>query len=521
MTNVSDGVTRFLSTADLVNLALLLVLGVWFAVWVGVCGRGAFVAWEVRRRLREVQDGQLVDAAGPAAVRILAAMVYRLREADARHEERGLDNEVTALERALFQPVARVRAAAGILIVCGLLVTLINLRGAVTGMSDTFIAAPITSSAPGGSATSSRSALKVADPAEIQRSMQRVIAAAGTAFLSSAFAIGAATLLLFMAVIVSVWAERPCEKCRAWIRDVAYEARRRATNRTGPDVSQPLLESLTQLDRLTTTFEETSEALRDLRGFGDRMEGAADQIAEAVRALPSHIGDSVGRLGGEVTHAISQDLQHQLEYLKALVAIYGDQHMVLKSTVSAVTEAAQAARGVETSVGEVPTRLAAISGAVGQVGSVVAEVLRTVEVARRKVEDFPTTETREAIVALNSAAQGLLSMRADFEAIASNLTQLSTSAEIKNAVTAEIKRAEAALDAAITAICRGQAADGATIRDGLALLLRCAEERRSTAAASTDGEAQRVVQSLHALHAKLDSLPWMRLRGVWGRRTEG
>src|SRR5262252_6335517 len=111
----------------LVVFAFLILTFMW-GFWHTVTGFRSIAA--VKRAIEDVRADRALSAGSAIQpIRRLATLVDRL----GRHETNvvALEHDVTIIERALTIPISRARTSAGILIILGLLLTLVNLRAAV------------------------------------------------------------------------------------------------------------------------------------------------------------------------------------------------------------------------------------------------------------------------------------------------------------------------------------------------------------------------------------------------------
>jgi hypothetical protein len=509
--------------------AILLFVGavaVWIFFW-GVLNvlKGFRGTRSIRHAMARLRADPGQDVSGPVPeLRRLAALAARLEAArQARVGAPEIDRDVALIERSLVTPVTRIRAIAGILIIFGLLLTLFNLRSAVLGMQRTFdVPIDNRSSAGDGAVTDGRARETAARVRElnIQRSMQEIVGSAGTAFAFSAVAISSSVALLIGAILLSSDVERTVALCREWLNDRAYAITNAARSAQSADPTAALLGSLQTLNRLSTAFEQTSEALADLRGFGDSMTSAAEDIRGAVVGLPAHIGESVGQLSTNVTYGISQQLERQWNAIQSLIQIYGDQHGTLKKIVDAVSTSSDAAKEAAQSAKDSQGRLAEIATSMKEVAAAASSATRAADQLQSRVAELPIAEMRHMVAGIENRT---ISMEATAKAVGALEPELKTLiADLDRTVSAAGAAADglgpalAELQRSVGSLARiGQAhsADLGSVRTSLEHVAQALLTLQKSDVAALD-----VLQnSLGQLTQKIDALPSVALKRVVSR----
>lgn len=461
-----------------------------------------------------------------------------------------LTQQFTAIERRLLIPVHRAKALAGLLIIVGLLLTLFNLQRAVGEMSDTFAwtsdrpVAMKASDSPSGAAPSSRSVDvgKLPSPEALQEGMRKVIESAGTAFLLSALAIGLAALLLLSALQTTAFAERALADFRDWASDQAIRIAKEVEPRRRQDPTEALILVLQKLGGLTEAFQDTSQALRDLRQFGATLDASAASISAAVKDLPSAVASSVDGLGNQLAVGVAEGLNHQLTYLNQLIVHYGDQAGAMKVLADVVRQSAETARTSAAQLAEVPRELAAIRRTLAEVVAATARSSEATDKLTLKVDELPAAEMREAVVTIEQCARHIASIQVDVAGLMPEITAVvgSTARDTAARITVELDRLRSAivaipaptdvsaplsnLHADVSALARfvtealpGHQRSLDRIREGVAVLLELARREHQSDSGLKSPDVSRVQAKLEALSRRIESLPWFRLERLLNR----
>jgi hypothetical protein len=335
-----------------------------------------------------------------------------------RHVEYDLDRDLRGLRTDVTSYLTVVRAAAGVLIIVGLLITLFNLRGAVGNLQQTFRSPIENASEKKDERSSFGQENKVIDTKTVREGMQGIAGAAKTAFQLSAVVISLAAALLVLAFVASQFAASRVQRFEWWAEDLYHKALEQAAARRPEDVVHNLSATVVHLANLTRTFETTNSALQELKSFGEKMDNAAQQITFAVANLPGNIGASMSSISTEVAQGINQDLRHQVEYLKGILTIYSDQHNVLKKIMDFIESVSKSQKSSSDSLlalQSLPLQIQAVAQNVKLAADTGAVMHSATKLLERKIDALPMEE-------LNGASKELRASLANIGTIEHTLT---------------------------------------------------------------------------------------------------
>lgn len=511
---------------------------IWFGVAFGVVAllffRALFVLlYECVRPLRRLGSvpTEFTAEADPdtylpgkrAIERRANSICRRLKAAESSPDgqiEYDLDRDLRALRGDVAMQLAVVRAAAGVLIIVGLLITLFNLRGAVGELERTF-STHIENAVQNGDATqSSGQPNKAIDTKTVREGMLGIAGAAKKAFLLSAIVICIAAALLVLAFIASQFAASRIRSFEWWAEDLHRRLLEKAASRRPEDVIHNLSSTVEHLANLTKTFETTNSALQELKSFGDKMDSAAQQITLAVANLPSNIGASMATISAEVAQGINQDLRHQGEYLKGILAIYSDQQNVLKKMVDfieSVSKSQKASSDALLGLQTLPQQVQAVAQNVKTAAETMALVHSTTKLLERKIEALPMDELNAASTELRASLANIGQIErtlTDFkEQLTSSMASSSTHVitKIKDAVDRAASEISAA-KASITVASETTVSRLSTMAAQLKLDLDQVNKRSVTVS------SEQLLHRLDDIVSEIRHISLNPFRGLFGRR---
>jgi hypothetical protein len=445
-----------------------------------------------------------------------------------------LDREVGAVTDELAARLSRPRALSGLLIILGLLITLTNLRNAVAEMKSA-LEPPAQGAAdvPGANRAANPSPTPPAVSAEdkVRQGIGGVAAAAGGAFLYSAFAIGGAAFILFLSVLAQRSAASAINAFSTWLLDQNEKVISAQADQP-PDTAGKLALAAETLARVAVTFENTNTALADLKLFGEKLENAAQEISKAVANLPTQIDASMTKISGDVAQGIRSGLEHQGEYLKALVAIYSDHALAVKSTIDLivrVTAANESASASLLRLQNLPEEIRGVATSVSATQAATQELTTTVKSLERRVEALPAEDLSAAANRISDAAVNLSKAESEVAGMASRLGALVQSATADAArrmletMGQHIEKLGAALQAVkldlttdaaerTTALTEDNAKHTAELRSAL-FDLKSAVGRLGSRGITGTAELERQIERLGEI---ITRLPSVRLMGLFG-----
>jgi hypothetical protein len=448
-----------------------------------------------------------------------------------------LERELRLRERASKTPLIRARGWAGLLIIGGLLFTLFNLREAVLGMSQSF-----------GPATTTNDVGTMTNPLLVQQSLQNVIHFAGSAFSYSAYSILAAAGLLLLAQACGMYVDGVLLKLRRTFNDRVIDIR----DLSSGSLVDRLADALIELAKLTSAFHGTTEAIQELRSLGTNFESAAEQITKAVEKLPEQIGESVDTLGQNVAHGISIDLAHQLEYLKKLVVLYGDQH----DTLAAMTESHKASSGALTTVGDVAKSTADALKIANERSAQAAQtnerVVTLIEEVRSKIDALPIEDLQKEAATFSRRAEDIVKLQQEAATLAQSIVDRldkipeilsSLGRAIKGSIETGLSDTQAAVDQSLSesqasimkSLLDSQAAIDKNLTDNLSGPARLQIEQLSAiradiarlatlvgalkqaAPATAMQDLDNLERQVSQIRRRIEQLPWLSVRRFFGR----
>ena len=275
------------------------------------------------------------------------------------------------------------RSLAGVLVLCGLLVTLLNLQGSVGILGESFqkLSTSQEDNSP-GSAT------------EIQKAMGEIAGRAHDAFLQSFIVILMAALILWRTLQVNNRAQRAMRQLMVWANTAYLKS---SAKRTSDQVSQveKLNELIGKLADVATGMEGLGPALTSVGELGAKLDKSSQIVAEAVAKLPDTINASVGQLSVEVTRDISTHLQHQIVQLQKILGIYGTQEervRKLQEYLDKLGESMQATLTSLRGLSVLPGEIATLSGAIQKFNGSAATFVSTSAALSQKIDSMPVLD---------------------------------------------------------------------------------------------------------------------------------
>jgi hypothetical protein len=314
-----------------------------------------------------------------------------------------------------------------------------------------------------------------------------------------------------------------------WASDQAYEVSveqaTKAARATAVDFSQ----AVAQLAQATGRFETVGNMLTGLPALQGSIDASAQAISDAISSFPTHIEQSTGKISADVARGISQELHHQVEYLKGVLAIYGEQQVVLQTVLTHMgqmaSDHAKAATSLA-SLSELPAALHDLRHATQGVASTNDRVASVTSELDRKVALLPVAEMKEAIRRFTDAATQFAAARLALDAI---LT--SANAAIDSLHAAGLKDTLASLDHTVNVAVTISSAlttqvDGLATTDNQVLVdLHASTEQiiRGLTQLKTDSAVRGFAQAIadletavQSLQRRIETMPWFALRRLVG-----
>lgn len=309
-----------------------------------------------------------------------------------------VEKQLTPIALRLRSMGSSTRSVAGLLILVALVITLLNLQGAVASLGDTFRQlADQTKPQAGADVVSS-----------VQNAMGDVATTASSAFLLSGVTVGSALVLLIFALGLQRQAAQDLRRLVAWGHS-AYGARL-ADNakRTPAEQRVEFSDAIKSFSTLVDSFGTLSTELATLGEFRTELATAVSAISTAVDKLPATIQANISSLSSQVTREIAEDLKRQYEILNRLLAAYGDLGLNVKSIEKFTTE-------VTKQHGEASKALINLSGLPAYVLNLTqtsATLSTAVADLKRKTDEMPVFDFKPTETTLAEVETGLRGIQA-------------------------------------------------------------------------------------------------------------
>ncbi len=323
-----------------------------------------------------------------------------------------IDAAIRRVHTAGTQRAAFARALAGIVIILGLLVTLFNLRVSVSNLESVFenmrtktsVAVPPLGAPP---VTNDDSLNTDA----LQNAMAGIASSATLAFGWSAAFISIACGLLLGSFGWTLLITPNYSRFDETVHTLYLRLLPKHDDQA--QLFGNLAQAVQSLEKLSETFEQTNISLKQIGGFGERFEAAAHEIAEAVAKVPAGMRESVADMSGSLAREIAQELAHYIEHIKGILAIYGDQQVLLTTIVKAMSNMEDdwhRSSEALADLGKIPESITGLQAAIGLYTADTAKLNTSVSELDQKVQALPIQD-------LSSAAH-------DMRALADNLAPL-------------------------------------------------------------------------------------------------
>ena len=316
-----------------------------------------------------------------------------------------VEKQLTPAALRLRSIGASTRSLAGLLILVALVITLINLQAAVAVLGDTFqqLADRTKPEAQGG-----RDVI-----GSVQNAMSEVARTASSAFLLSGITVGAALVLLFVALGLQRQASQDLRRLVAWGHGA--HAARLADNakRTPAEQRVEFSDAIKSFSSLVDSFGTLSGELANLGEFRRELGTAVAAISGAVDKLPATIQANMSSLSSQVTREIAEDLKRQYEILTRLLAAYGDLglnvKMLEKFTEEVIKQHGDASKAL-VSLSGLPAHMQRLTQSSESLSTSVNDL-------KRKTDEMPAFDfkpTESTLVEVETAIRGIQSSLVQF-----------------------------------------------------------------------------------------------------------
>jgi hypothetical protein len=438
-----------MTDASVVWNIVLLAAGLSFAV---------YVLWVVRRARREVREfGRAVERLKVGTIPgddVFASHSELGREGNQFVKRFHLAEEKKWLNRfdcdRAIQPISaafrslsgRPRALAGVLILAGLIVTLLNLQFSVHHLGSAF----------------HELSLRASDnpSAVVQQAMGGIAESAQRAFLYSAIFMSSAAFVLLLAIRLHRFGSAALLGLARWASQTHDKLVMDLPTADLDSVIVRLSGTVGRMDDAVTKLEEFGEAISSAKSFGDDMTQASRAIASAVERLPTNISGSMVTFSGEVARKISESLDHHVQYLERLLVMYGDQKIQFGETHKFMADTLANAKATTEAVAplaSVSDTLRTAAGEIRSLARVAGRFERKTRGLENKIDGLPFEDIRRLGSELQSGlarlaerngeaaiAQAVSDLEKGLEAELKQVTDLVTKADATVAVGAVLEQ---------------------------------------------------------------------------------
>lgn len=365
-------------------------------------------------------DSDLFDVSETAESALIASLRGHLRSMKRAASAKALsafntEAGLRAFAGASIDRVSQVRAMSGIVLIFGLIITLVNLQGAVGSLNKVLEE---------GQSGTSHASVKALDPTALQMGMQGIAASATHAFRYSAVAIGMAAILLIIAAWQASQVQNLNRRLALATADITAIATVEETKASPDQALANLSEAVNQFSELTRVFEETNSGLKELASFGSKFEASSDLISKAVDSLPKQIQSGMVSISADVARGINEDLKHQVDYLKRIAAIYGDQQIniaAIQQYMDKMMEQIQTSATAIRQLEAAPRAIQSLAAAVSKFDASADSLVLNVHKLNEKVDHFSVEQLAAGTAQIQKLSATLESALAELRRMLGNL----------------------------------------------------------------------------------------------------
>lgn len=318
---------------------------------------------------------------------------FRTADANNSLSQFDVEKQLTPIGLRLRSMGASTRAIAGLLILVALVITLLNLQGAVASLGDTFREL----------ADQSKPQASKDVVSSVQNAMGAVAEKASSAFLASGITVGSAFVLLIFALGLQRQAAQELRRLIAW-GNSAHAARLADSAKRSPAEQRvEFSDAIKSFSTLVDSFGTLGTELATLGEFRTELATAVTAISTAVDKLPATIQANISSLSSQVTREIAEDLKRQYEILTRLLVAYGDLGLNVKTIEKFTSE-------VVKQHGEASQALVSLAGLPANIQRLnqTSEALTTaVADLKRKTDDIPQLDFKPTETTLVEVEAGL------------------------------------------------------------------------------------------------------------------
>jgi hypothetical protein len=322
-----------------------------------------------------------------------------------------LERHLTPLSMQIRTLTSSARAVSGILILLALLITLYQLRKAVSDLSTTFDQV----------AQHSAAAEMVS---RVQTSMSGVASSAATAFRISGYIILFAVTLLAVAAGAQKYSLTVLRRMSAWALLLHNHYLAEAASGGGSNDFTAVITSFRDVIR---SFEGLQADLSAIGSFRADLVRSADAITDAVKVLPTQIQGNMDRLSSGAFREIADHLDKHYDVLCKVLAIYGDQEMRMKEIQALARDLNHQNTELTSSLmplKEVTPSLGKLTTAVDSWTSATDRLVSSADQLDAKIDRLPLPQIEDAVTHAKAAAERLIRLQAESTQLLQNWSEL-------------------------------------------------------------------------------------------------
>lgn len=358
-----------------------------------------------------LKQGAATPQVDPARFPLTTAMATYVLDFDAAREKRALQSlnvqeRLKSLRGVAVSLFSFRRSVAGLLVLAGLLLTLLNLSLSVGPLGEAFRKLGedqrVIKSSSAIPEPNSDSASQQAET--IETSMSKVVIAAQRGFLFSMVAILAAFSLLCQVL----WAQSrvliAVARFGAWAEDAFRDALpEQISGGVGALAIKRDDDGISDLIRVLTDLKFSLGTLADLSGT---MGDVRDAIVKSLDAMPGHIQASMGLVSKDMVRSLERNMKEEVESIKKILAIYGQQEFridEIRQYVEAVKVHTEKISNAVNSLEGLPKQLIAMENGLEGHSTSAQRLDASVQHLEQSVRAIPSEELRNAATELIKA----------------------------------------------------------------------------------------------------------------------
>jgi hypothetical protein len=425
-----------------------------------------------------------------------------------------VDSHLGQFHRACVTVTNSARAGVGVTVLLALIVTLMNLQGAVRSLGNAFDSLSTEQQATLHSAGNENGNLTVEQQqSSIKGAMSHVADAAGKAFRWSLIFISIAVLTLLCSIWLQGRAGSIYRDGWRWAQDEYARELPAQLPLSQGDVALRLSENIAALERLVFSINNLTGGMGAFSSFGMTLEQARDAIVTAVDKLPGEIHSSVNTLSSDLVAELSKHIANIGEQTKKILAIYGHQQYRIDeigSWVQQVKELLVEMTAVVKQLSSVPDAVMSVLDSVRSGTNAVDRLSAVTSDLKIAVDELPKGELKAVIDAVNNALDAVNSIQSQLASTIEDFNQKSGDVElIRTHLQPVMARIESTTVTCVTEVTRLAAERKIVDTEVTAQFAGLLEHLKRISTDRSRGPEQQLIdiqQLLREIQTKLDSL---------------